>query len=100
MTCTLKTSTPTNVELKTPNIPKVDALSVMLIDLPNEVQIVIGQSQLLTIATLMTWSTTRGTKLETNTSPKKINLYLKFAWNLKGNMVLWQNNNQKIVEKP
>jgi hypothetical protein len=25
---------------------------------------------------------------------------LKFAWNLKGNMVLWQNNNQKIVEKP
>jgi hypothetical protein len=37
MTCTLRTSTPINVELESSNIPKVDALSVVLIDLPNEI---------------------------------------------------------------
>jgi hypothetical protein len=39
---TLKTSTPTNLKLKALNIPKVDALNVVLVDLPNEVQVVIG----------------------------------------------------------
>jgi hypothetical protein len=37
MTCTLGTSTPTDVELETPNEPKVDALNVVLVDFPNEV---------------------------------------------------------------
>jgi hypothetical protein len=37
MTCTLETSTPIHVELESSNVPKVDALSVVLIDLPNEV---------------------------------------------------------------
>jgi len=37
MTCTLGTSVPIDVELKAPNVPRVDALSVVLVDLPNEV---------------------------------------------------------------
>jgi hypothetical protein len=40
MTCTLKTSTPTDPKLKALNILKVDALGVVLVDLPNEVQVI------------------------------------------------------------
>jgi len=54
MTCTLGTSTPTDIELEAPNVPKVDALSVVLVDLPNEVQVVIGLSQLPTTTTFIT----------------------------------------------
>jgi hypothetical protein len=39
---TLGTSTPTNPELEELNVPEVDALGVALVDLPNEVQVVIG----------------------------------------------------------
>jgi hypothetical protein len=56
--------------------------------------------QLLTTTTLITWSTTRSTELETGTNPKKNNLYLKFVRGLRRDMVLWKSKNNKIVEKP
>ncbi len=34
---TLKTSTPIDLELETPNVPEMDALGLVLVDLPNEV---------------------------------------------------------------
>jgi hypothetical protein len=39
---TLKTSTPTDFKLEAPSVPKVDALCVVLVDLPSEVQGVVG----------------------------------------------------------
>jgi hypothetical protein len=39
---TLGTSTPTDFKLEAPSVPKVDALCVVLVDLPNEVQVVVG----------------------------------------------------------
>jgi hypothetical protein len=39
---TLKTLTPTNLELEEPIILEVDALGVVLVDLPNEVEVVIS----------------------------------------------------------
>jgi len=42
MTGTLGTSTPTDPKLETLNVPKMDALDVVLVDLPNEVQVEIG----------------------------------------------------------
>ncbi len=39
---TVRTSTPTYFKLKAPIVPKVDALCVVLVDLPSEVQGVVG----------------------------------------------------------
>ncbi len=50
---TLRKSTPIDLELKTPTIPKMDALNVVLVDLPNEIK-VIGLSKPPTTTTLVT----------------------------------------------
>jgi len=39
---TLGTSTPTNSKLEAPSVPKVNALCLVLVDLLNEVQGVVG----------------------------------------------------------
>jgi len=39
---TLGTSTPTDFKLEAPSVQKVGALCVVLVDLPNEVQVIVG----------------------------------------------------------
>jgi hypothetical protein len=74
----------------------MDALGVVMVDLPSEVQIIIGWSQLLTTTTPITWSTTRGIELETSTYPQKKN----YIWNLREvYKETWCYGNQTIIRR-